>query len=58
MADQTVKITGDNGSRERVALDLMKIIMSSVSGGMPDDKNGVLNLYADCLHVVIGGRPK
>lgn len=60
MADQTVKIEGDSGSRERVALDLMKLLLSygPVSEERPKTKIEALNLYVDCLDAVIGRRPK
>ena len=58
MADQTVKLENDAGSRERVALDLMKLVISSTADGTPETKKDALNLYVDCLDAVFGRRQK
>lgn len=58
MAEQVVRLESDSGSKERVALDLMKFITTHVSGSMPKSKSEALNLYADCYQVTQGYRSK
>ena len=48
MADQRVEIVGDSGSHERVALDLMKLVISYGDEKPPKDFDGLLNLYKKC----------
>jgi hypothetical protein len=48
MADQTVKLESDSGSHERVALDLMKLVIAHVKDQPPKDVDGILHLYKKC----------
>ena len=48
MADQVVKLESDSGSHERVALDLMKVIVTYCKDQPPKDVDGILNLYKKC----------
>jgi len=54
LADQTVKIEGDSGSRERVAYDLMEYIQT-YSDVRAETRQEILELYSDCHTVVRGG---
>lgn len=50
MADQTVKVTSDSGSPERVALELMQYIRyHDKNEGGRSTKEEMINLYVDCL---------
>lgn len=49
MADQTVRIENDSGSKERVALDLMEKILFHVKDNRPTNRQGFIDLYVDCL---------
>lgn len=57
MAEQQVRVTGDSGSPEKVALDLMRIVHGSYEDAKPKTKKDALNLYVDCLCAVRGIRP-
>lgn len=51
MADQSIKVEGDSGSRERVALDLMLYIRrTSADKGEGLTKQEIIDLYVDCLY--------
>ncbi|MBX3582535.1 MAG: hypothetical protein KF810_11610 [Rhizobiaceae bacterium] len=56
MADQTVKIDGESGSKERVALDLLEIIYRTLPEERPKDKQGFIDLFVDCLAAANGAR--
>lgn len=54
MAESIIRV--DSGSKERVALDLAdRIAPDQYSPKL--DRKAWLQLYADCLHVVSGGKP-
>lgn len=55
MADQNVRIT-DSGSRERVALELMRAIIVQEKTG-DNFRKHVLDLYVECLKATAGMRP-
>jgi hypothetical protein len=54
MADQTVRI--EDSSRERVALDLVKLV-HYYENDKPT-RSEVLKLYAECRRLVYGGNPE
>lgn len=56
MADQTVKLENDSGSKERVAFELMEKIYISVKETRPTDRQGFVDLYVDCLAAANGDR--
>jgi len=47
MADKTVQIENDSGSRERVAYDLMKYIQEN-SDTTVRSRQEIIDLYVDC----------
>jgi hypothetical protein len=51
MADAPVVHIGEN-SPEEVAYKLMGLIRHIQAQDAPKDKNGILNLYAECLQTV------
>ena len=55
MADGPLKIDSDSGSKERVAIELMKHI-SFHNQNYAKDKDSILNLYAECLIASSGYR--
>ena len=57
MADQTVQIEGDNGSPERVALDLMKYIRGIAEDAKTKrSTQELIDLYVDCRWAAYGNR--
>lgn len=56
MADQTVAVESNSGSRERVALDLLKLIHSRLPEQCPENAQGFIDLYVDCLAAASGNR--
>ena len=48
MADQTIKLESDSGSHERVALDLMKMVINYAKGEHTKDADALLSLYKRC----------
>jgi hypothetical protein len=51
MADAPVVRIGEN-SPEEVAYKLMRMIRDVNTTNAPKDKDGILNLYAECLNAV------
>lgn len=53
MSDK-VQLDGMNGSKERVAFDLMEIIRRGIEKGEYKTEEDVIALYSRCLRVVSG----